>query len=117
MPANVPLTRNREWGVYIDEDAYHFAEFDPDQQVWVEQIGRPFAQHDLPEMVELTLELEEFDSLPFDEDEDLPQIIIFSSGEITPFTIMLEPEWRAEPWQVVSDGLAQAEASRAEELL
>ena len=106
------LTRNREWGIYIEEAGYRFAEFDPDQSVWVQQTGRPFEQNDLPEFVGLTLDLEEFDSLPFSDNEDLPQIIIFSSGEITPFTIRLDPEWGAEPWQITSDGLSRAEAAR-----
>ena len=110
------LTRNREWGIYVEEDGYRFAEFDPDEAVWVEQIARPFDQNDLPERVELSLELEEYDSLPFDEDDALPQIIVFSSGEITPFTILLEPEWKAPAWLVTSDGLAPAAANREGDL-
>jgi len=106
------LTRNREWGIYVDEADYRFAEFDPIEGVWVQQIARPFAQNDVPEYVKLTLDLEEFDTLAFAGDEDLPQIIIFSSGEVTPFTILLEPQWNSEPWQVTSDGLSQTEAIR-----
>ena len=108
------LTRNREWGVYVQEDAYHFAEFDPEQAVWIEMIQRPFNENDLPDLVGLSLDLEEYDSLPFEEEDDLPQILIFSSGEITPFTLLLEPEWEANPWIVTSDGLARVEATRAE---
>lgn len=106
------LTRNREWGVYVEEDAYRFAEFDPDDGIWVVQVGRPFNQNDLPALVTLALDLGEFEGLPFTDDEDLPQIVIFSSGEITPFTIELLPEWRTEPWRVSSDGLSRVEAFR-----
>jgi general secretion pathway protein H len=106
------LARNREWGIYVERDAYRFAEFDPDQGIWVEQSGRPFDQNDLPDFVELLLELGEFDALPFSEADDLPQVIIFSSGEITPFTIVLQPEWKAEPWHISSDGLSRAEVLR-----
>jgi general secretion pathway protein H len=110
------LTRNREWGIYVEEDTYRFAEFDPEQAVWVEQTQRPFDDDDLPELVGLSLDLEEYDTLPFEEEDGLPQILIFSSGEITPFRLLLEPEWRARPWLVSSDGLARVEASREEEL-
>ncbi len=108
------LTRNREWGIYVEEAGYRFAEFDPDQRIWTEMIQRPFNENDLPDLVSLSLDLEEYDSLPFEEEDDLPQILIFSSGEITPFTLLLEPEWDTNPWMVTSDGLAQVEASRAE---
>lgn len=106
------LTRNREWGIYLQEDAYWFAEFDPAQRVWIEQTQRPFDDADLPDLVGLTLDLEEYDSLPFEEADGLPQILIFSSGEITPFRILMEPEWRADAWQVSSDGLARVTAER-----
>lgn len=111
------LTRNREWGIYVEETAYRFAEFDPEQAVWIEKVQRPFNENDLPDLVRLSLDLEEYDSLPFEEDDDLPQILIFSSGEITPFTLVLEPEWETNPWIVSSDGLARVQASRAENRL
>ena len=111
------LTRNREWGVYVEDDGYRFAEFDPEQRVWTEKNQRPFNENDLPDLVGLSLDLEEYDTLPFEEEDDLPQILIFSSGEITPFTLLLEPEWETAAWEVSSDGLAQVEAARSERLL
>src|SRR6056297_2461571 len=36
------LQRNREWGMYVRPEAVEFAEFDPEQQTWVTQAGRPF---------------------------------------------------------------------------
>ena len=111
------LTRNREWGIYVEEAAYRFAEFDPEQQIWVEQTQRPFDDVDLPDLVGLSLDLEEYEALPFEEEDGLPQILIFSSGEVTPFSILLEPEWRAEPWKVSSDGLTRVEAVRADDLI
>lgn len=106
------LTRNREWGIFVEPDTYRFAEFDPDRGNWITQTGRPFDRDDLPERVRLLLELEEYDELPFEESDGLPQILIFSSGEITPFRILMEPEWRTVPWVVGSDGLAQVTATR-----
>lgn len=109
------LTRNREWGIYVQDNTYWFAEFDPEQRVWVEQTQRPFDNDDLPDLIGLSLDLEEYDSLPFEEEDELPQIVIFSSGEVTPFAILIEPEWNAEPWQVFSDGLARVQANRDSE--
>jgi general secretion pathway protein H len=109
------LTRNREWGIYVEEEGYFFAEFDQVEGVWVRQIGRPFDKSDLPQLVTLSVELDEYDQLPDQDQEELPQIIIFSSGEITPFRILLEPGWEAIPWTVASDGLSQVEAVRGED--
>jgi general secretion pathway protein H len=106
------LQRNREWGIYVDKDQYRFAEFDPESGKWVERTGRPFEQNDLPEAVELRLQSEGIGELPFADGKDLPQIVVFSSGEITPFTIYLEPDWDAPRWQVSSDGIARTQANR-----
>ena len=43
--------------------------------------------------------------------EQLPQIIIFSSGEQTPFSIELTPGWDTEPWLIESAELMEQDAS------
>ena len=106
------LGRNREWGIYVEADAYRFAEFDPETRKWNERQGRPFEQRDLPPQTGLRLETEGVGQLPFADDEDLPQIIVFSSGEITPFTIFIEPDWDTERWLVSSDGISRVKANR-----
>lgn len=109
------LTRNREWGIYVDEQAYRFAEFVPEEGEWEEQSRRPFDTIDVPEHVTLRLETEGVGELPFADGERLPQILVFSSGEITPFTVYLEFADTRDPWVVTSDGLARARAVRASE--
>ncbi len=107
------LSRNREWGIYIERNEYSFAEFDPETAQWVLRDDRPFDHNDLPDRVELTLETDGVGELPFTSGEnDLPQIVVFSSGEITPFTIYLEPDWDTVPWLVTSDGISRAAATR-----
>ena len=106
------LQRNREWGIFVREDAYTFVEYDPESQAWIEQAGRPFEQSDVPEFVELRLQTEGVGELPFSDAEDTPQIIVFSSGEITPFTIFLLPDWDSFPWLVSSDGISRTAAER-----
>lgn len=106
------LTRNREWGIYVRDDTVTFAEFDPESGEWLERSGRPFEQTDLPNAVRLRVSTEGVGELPFADGQELPQIVVFSSGEITPFTIRLEPDWDTLPWLVTSDGLSRARASR-----
>jgi general secretion pathway protein H len=105
------LNRNREWGIYVAEQDYHFAEFSPEAGKWEEQSQRPFDSIEVPEYVRLRIETEGVGELPF-EDEDLPQILVFSSGEVTPFTLYLELPGDNEPWVVSTDGLSRARAQR-----
>ena len=108
------LQRNREWGVYVEPESVRFAEFDPEQETWVEQARRPFSNVELPPNVTLVVESEGLDQLTATERERLPQIILFSSGEATPFTITLEPGWDTLPWTLSSDGLSRVAAEREE---
>jgi len=108
------LQRNREWGMYVRPDAVEFAEFDPEQQTWVTQAGRPFGNVEPLPNVEFRVESEALEDLPGVESEDLPKVILFSSGEVTPFTLHLEPQWDAPAWELSSDGLSRTNAERAE---
>jgi general secretion pathway protein H len=110
------LQRNREWGVYVDEQGYRFAEFDPEVEEWVEQERRPFGHGELPAYLRLELATEGVGEVPFGDAESLPRLLVFSSGEITPFTLRLSPEHDAPGWAVSSDGLSRARPQRANEL-
>ena len=103
------LQRNREWGVFVEERGYRFAEFNPELAEWVER-GAPFSHPTLPGYLTLELETEGLGELPFADGEDLPQLLVFSSGEITPFTMMFVLEQSEASWQVQSDGLSRARA-------
>jgi general secretion pathway protein H len=109
------LQRNREWGVYVDEQSYRFAEYDPDLEEWLEQTGRPFAHPELPAYLRLRLETEGVGELPFADGEAVPRLLVFSSGEITPFTLYFSPEGEEPAWQVSSDGLSRSKAQRESE--
>ncbi|MCZ6710188.1 MAG: type II secretion system minor pseudopilin GspH [Gammaproteobacteria bacterium] len=103
------LTRNREWGIYIDDQEYRFAEFSPELGTWEERSQRPFDTVVVPEFVTLRIDTEGVGELPF-EAKQLPQILVFSSGEVTPFTLHLDMPGNLEPWVVSSDGLSRARA-------
>lgn len=106
------LQRNREWGVHVQDNAYHFTEFNPQAGVWATQGQRPFAAGGAPR-IEFEVEVEGFDIGQFGApEEELPDIVLFSSGEVTPFTWTLKPDWDTTPWVLSSDGLAAVTAER-----
>ena len=106
------LQRNREWGLYVEPEELRFAEFDPEEGEWLTQSQRPFGNVPLLPQVQLRVESEGMEQLSQQAREGLPNVILFSSGEVTPFTVHLEPEWSADPWQVTSDGISRSQASR-----
>jgi general secretion pathway protein H len=108
------LQRNREWGLYVTEDELRFAEFDPDQQDWIDQVQRPFGDVEIMANVLLRAESEGLDQLTDTERAALPQVVLFASGEVTPFTVRLEPEWNTPAWTVSSDGISRVTAERGE---
>lgn len=107
------LQRNREWGVFVEADGYRFAELDTGQGQWVEQAYRPFLADGLTPRIAFRVEIEGFDREQFGvAEEEFPNIVLFSSGEVTPFRWYLDPAWDAPPWVVSSDGLAQSRIDR-----
>jgi len=108
------LQRNREWGLFVDPEELRFAEFDPEQNEWITQSQRPFGNWEPMPKVSLRVEAEGFEQLRQENREGMPKVVLFSSGEVTPFTIHLEPESNAPPWAVTSDGISRTQASRDE---
>ena len=107
------LQRNREWGLYVEDDTVRFAEFDPEQARWIAQSQRPFgAEPAVPANVSLRVEAEGLARPPTVEGRSLPDLLLFSSGEVTPFSIRLEPDWDTATWVVRSDGLSTVRAVR-----
>ena len=80
---------------------------------------KPFRPDEFDSRVQFDVHVEEFEDLlngAYEED-DLPSIVLFSSGETTPFTITLEAkEWETWPWVLESDGFARTSISRDERL-
>jgi general secretion pathway protein H len=114
MARQFALQRNREWGLYVEQDGLEFAEFDPEQQEWIPQTSRPFGNLAEIANVRYRVESETLGNLPDAERENLPKVVIFSSGEVTPFTLFLEPEWNAPAWEISTDGLSRMQTERAE---
>ena len=52
-------------------------------------------------------------AVPGDKSKDnVPNIVLFSSGEQTPFDIDITPQWKSDPWRVSSDGVSRTTAQR-----
>ena len=84
---------NREYGVRFDQHRYQVLRFDPRQARWVPLDDKV---HELPEWAELSIKVEEQGiGLLGAKDEKKassvkpPQLLILSSGELTPFTLRL----------------------------
>lgn len=108
------LQRNREWGLFVEPDSLQFAEFDPEQEQWLTQSGRPWDGVDLMDGVTLRVESDDVGAVSDADREHLPKVLLFSSGEVTPFSLFLEPEWESLPWEVSSDGLSRTTAQRTD---
>jgi general secretion pathway protein H len=114
MARQYALQRNREWGMYVSENDYSFAELDPLSGEWIKQEYKPFIARENFDQVVLRVKTEGFDPALLGADrKTLPQIILFSSGEVTPFDLIVEPEWDTPMWIISSDGISDAMAERA----
>lgn len=122
MARDRALQSNREWGIYIDEDGLRFAQYDEINGQWLEQSQRPFHSDAYTQTLEFELEVEAFDGVLVsdeegggDDENELPNIVLFSSGETTPFELVLFPrDWETRPWQLSSDGFIQTKLERVE---
>jgi general secretion pathway protein H len=103
--ADEALLQTQDFGILICEDSYHFFVYSYDVEDWVPYGVRPFEPRRLDEDMSLALKLEDRDiileteaeafdpqrseQLTVEELDDLPdpQIVILSSGEVTPFQV------------------------------
>ena len=91
------LMQNRDYAIEFRETGYRFLQFDYNERRWLPPLTeRLFVDYRLPdERLELELTLEgrfaaldlEFEETPEDEVEHEPQLLVLSSGELTPFEL------------------------------
>jgi general secretion pathway protein H len=88
------LMESRDYGIWFNASGYRFYVFDYERALWMQAAqDRILGSHDLADGLSLTLAVEDRDiRLPVSldtrsEDPPEPQIIILSSGELTPFEI------------------------------
>ena len=138
IAAQVELARteamqsHQEFGFRLNDAQIQFLTFDDTSGFWQPQEEGPLRVAQIPGDVRVELETEGFDQkaleawipeeLPDkrtaksagDSDEQrkrvVPQILLLSSGEATPFRILLQPEGDGIAWTVRSDGLSRTTA-------
>ena len=88
------LMQSRDYGVMFTETGYRFYIFDYRELEWVEpQADRLLETHTLKPQLSMTLALDgrQVPLVPSFESQDIenpePQIMVLSSGEVTPFTV------------------------------
>lgn len=103
---------NREYGLSFTREGYRVLRYDPQRAEW-QALDRQ--AHRLPEWAELSFEVEgEALSLATEDSAEAPQLLILSSGELTPFRLrMAERRRDGLRLQLSSDGFG---LPRVEEL-
>ena len=108
--------RNARMGLFVEDAEYAFATFDPETRGWVRPEEGPFRIRTAPEGISFSAATETLEvppgRAPRADGRALPDILIFASGEQTPFTIEVMAAWGATPWLVHSDGIQRTAATR-----
>jgi len=108
VAADEAIISGREIGLRFDEGRYRFLVFDRDAQTWAPPRGPGLSGAGFPEWIETRVDTDtgEGTGLGEDESEQLPDIVFFSSGEITPFNLELWWEREEDATHVLrSDGV------------
>ncbi len=104
------LQRNSTWGVVVEPESYRFAEYDVINAVWVEQAQRPFGAKEVPVPLRMRLEVEgetlAVGAQAQADDDVVPDILFFSSGEATPFTLEITNTANDAQWLLECDGFS-----------
>lgn len=111
LAADEAIYQNLEIGVVIDEKGYEFLGYDEDKEVWV-GLPQPFLKpRQFPDWIWLELNRDyELRELPVDEESDeqtaVPEFVLLSSGESTPFRLRMGVEGDDEySVTISSDGI------------
>ena len=119
------LQSNHEWGLYVEQDRVRFGEYDEANDRWRDRSEKPFHTDDYEQPLRFNVTVES--ALGLNErtsserpttarrDDELPSVVLFSSGETMPFSLTVEPvAWESVPWLIESDGFTRATAIRSD---
>lgn len=120
LARNESLARNEAWGVFVSAESYAFAAYDAAADRWRRRETGPLRKRAAPPGISFHATIERLKpSAPAPattsgskRQRSAPSILIFASGEQTPFSIQVIPEWEAAPWIVQSDGIQRTRAMR-----
>ncbi|MDI9245296.1 type II secretion system minor pseudopilin GspH [Marinobacter sp. CHS3-4] len=110
------IINNTELGLVLEEDAYRFVAYDEQRGSWKPSGERLYRQRKMPEWLVVTEYIEnDAPRLASSEDDEIrPDIVLFSSGEATPFELELtldSPSAVNDDYvhRIVSDGVSPIE--------
>lgn len=105
--AEEALVQGRDFGVEFSPGSYRFLSWDPDSRLWsVVDDEAALRARELPADLEFVLAVDgreivlEEDRRRQQPDELVPQVAIFSSGELTPFELFVVGDYVADAWQL-----------------
>ena len=101
---------NEEIGLVLDKGGYYMAIYDEDKGTWQAGSGILFESHPVPDWADLVLVRQqngEQRQLPAAQNNKIhPNLVLFSSGETTPFEIQVKMKQADKPVYVIkSDGV------------
>jgi hypothetical protein len=103
--------------MFVEQDGYRFTRFDQQFSDWVEVVNKPFAFEKSNYTINLKIKVESITEELGRVDEELPDVIFFSSGEVIPFELSLEmEELPGMRWILESDGFSQVSVSQDQSL-
>ncbi|MFC3608072.1 type II secretion system minor pseudopilin GspH [Stutzerimonas tarimensis] len=116
--ADEAVLDNREYGLLLDSQGYRVLSYDPAQGTW--QATGHERRHSLPDWARLELQLDGAalrltGSNPREPAGLQPQLLLLSSGELSPFSLRLsERRTAGSAWLLASDGFALPRAEPVE---
>lgn len=103
--AEEALIQGRDYGVEFFADGYRFLSWDPDTRLWtVIDDEEALRRRALPDGMRTVLAVDGREVVTQEggrerpQDELVPQVAIFSSGEFTPFELFLVTDFVADAW-------------------
>lgn len=105
MASEEAILANSEIGFSIDEDGYEFLEYDDQEQTWSNTKVAVLKRREFPEWVAIEFRTDGEDLTILGKDQDdlkKPDMMLLSSGEVTPFTVTLQVEQNSDSQFVIS---------------
>ena len=113
LASDEAVMQSRDIGLRVTLDSYEFFIYEPDVASWTRVDFDPmFRRRSLPQGLDIDLRLDDLDAfIPESEDEDqpAPQVVFFSSGDVTPFALVLDSEDAKTQITLRTDALGRAE--------
>lgn len=118
------LMQSRDFGLLFGNDGYRFYVYDYDERAWLEPADDELlAPHGVDEGLELELSVEDRNLMlePEEDDEERdtaetpePQIMVLSSGELTPFDVVVRRASDRAAFRVTAELTGSTEIERVD---